>query len=195
MILIKSTSCYSKANLTHVEKSKRPLAVLALNIAREYHTFFSFNSWRSFVMLPLQWRHEEKERLKSPAVQLFTQRFIQAQIKETSKLGVPGRCEGNSPVTDKFPAQSASNAENVSIWWRHHGILLYHRLSENCAAHTGHLSVVSPNRCLWEQGSLQKIQRNCYIYTTPLFSLYFTFTRRCKYWDWVKSVAILQMRL
>ena len=27
---------------------------------------------------------------------------------------------GNSPVTGEFPAQRASNAENVSIWWRHH---------------------------------------------------------------------------
>ena len=26
---------------------------------------------------------------------------------------------GNSPVTSEFPAQMASNAENVSIWWRH----------------------------------------------------------------------------
>ena len=30
--------------------------------------------------------------------------------------------EGNSLVTDKFPAQRASNAENVSIWWCHHVI-------------------------------------------------------------------------
>ena len=29
----------------------------------------------------------------------------------------------NSPVTAEFPAQRASNAENVSIWWRHHGKL------------------------------------------------------------------------
>ena len=28
--------------------------------------------------------------------------------------------EGNSPVTDELHAQNASNAENVSIWWRHH---------------------------------------------------------------------------
>ena len=28
---------------------------------------------------------------------------------------------GNSPVTSEFPAQRASNAENGSIWWRHHG--------------------------------------------------------------------------
>ena len=27
---------------------------------------------------------------------------------------------GNSSVTGEFPAQMASNAENVSIWWRHH---------------------------------------------------------------------------
>ena len=29
-------------------------------------------------------------------------------------------CAGNSPVTGEFPAQMASIAENVSIWWRHH---------------------------------------------------------------------------
>ena len=39
-----------------------------------------------------------------------------------SKLRVTGLCVGNSPVTDEFPAQRASNAENVSIWWRHHVI-------------------------------------------------------------------------
>ena len=27
---------------------------------------------------------------------------------------------GNSPVTGEFPAQRASNTENVSIWWCHH---------------------------------------------------------------------------
>ena len=27
------------------------------------------------------------------------------------------------PVTGKFPAQTASNTENVSIWWRHHGFI------------------------------------------------------------------------
>ena len=28
-------------------------------------------------------------------------------------------------VTGEFPAQTASNAENVSIWWRHHAIFLH----------------------------------------------------------------------
>ena len=40
--------------------------------------------------------------------------------KKTPKLRVTGLCEGNPPVTDGFPSQRASNAENVSIWWRHH---------------------------------------------------------------------------
>ena len=38
--------------------------------------------------------------------------------KKTPKLRVTGLCEGNSPVTGEFPAQMASNAENVSISWR-----------------------------------------------------------------------------
>ena len=42
------------------------------------------------------------------------------QRKKTSKLRVTGLCAGNSSVTGEFPAQRASNAENVSIWWRHH---------------------------------------------------------------------------
>ena len=29
-------------------------------------------------------------------------------------------CAGNSPLTGEFPAQMASNAENVSIWWCHY---------------------------------------------------------------------------
>ena len=40
--------------------------------------------------------------------------------KKTSKLRVAGLCVGNLPGTGEFPAQMASNAENVSIWWRHH---------------------------------------------------------------------------
>ena len=40
--------------------------------------------------------------------------------KKTSKLRVTSLCAGNSPDTGEFPAQMASNTENVSIWWRHH---------------------------------------------------------------------------
>ena len=58
--------------------------------------------------------------LKSPASPLFTQPFSQPQIKENNKAPRYWPRAGNSPVTGEFPAQRASNAENVSIWWRHH---------------------------------------------------------------------------
>ena len=48
--------------------------------------------------------------------QISTQPFIQTQIKQQkSTLRVTGLCAGNSPVTGEFPAQMASNAENVPI--------------------------------------------------------------------------------
>ena len=60
-------------------------------------------------------------RLKSPASRLWP--YIRCRSKKMSKLRVTGLCVGNSPMTGEFPAQlSASNAENVSIWWRHHVI-------------------------------------------------------------------------
>ena len=40
--------------------------------------------------------------------------------EKTWKLCVTGLCAANSPATGEFPAQWASNAENGSIWWRHH---------------------------------------------------------------------------
>ena len=47
------------------------------------------------------------------------------RLKKTSKLRITGLCAGNSPVTGEFPAQMASNEENVPIWWRHHVIVPY----------------------------------------------------------------------
>ena len=48
---------------------------------------------------------------------------FRCRSKKTSKLRVTGLCAGNSPGTGEFPAQMASNVENVSIWWRQHAIL------------------------------------------------------------------------
>ena len=41
-------------------------------------------------------------------------------IKETSNSALLTLCEENSSVTGEFPSQRSSNAENVSILWRHH---------------------------------------------------------------------------
>ena len=47
-------------------------------------------------------------------------RLFRSRSKKTSKLRVTGLCVGNSPMIGEFPAQRDSNAESVSIWWRHH---------------------------------------------------------------------------
>ena len=51
---------------------------------------------------------------------VYSSFYSGADQRKTSKLRVTGLCAGNSPETGEFPAQRASNAENVSIWWRHH---------------------------------------------------------------------------
>ena len=45
--------------------------------------------------------------------------WFRRNSKKTSKLRVTGLSVGNSPVTGEFPARMTSDAENVSIWWRH----------------------------------------------------------------------------
>ena len=60
-------------------------------------------------------------RLKSPSSWLFTQPFIQAQIKENIKAPRHWPLCGVF-IGDRWilRTQRASNAESVSIWWRHH---------------------------------------------------------------------------
>ena len=71
--------------------------------------------------IPLQWRHDEHDSVSNhqPRDRLLN-RLFGRKSKKTSKLRVTVLCAGNSPGTGEFPAQRASNAENVSIWWRHH---------------------------------------------------------------------------
>ena len=59
-------------------------------------------------------------------------RLFRHRSKKTLKLRFTGLCAGNSLVTGEFPAQRASNAENVSIWWHHHDIMF--DLKSKCLA-------------------------------------------------------------
>ena len=70
----------------------------------------------------LRWRHNGCDSVSNHQPrECLLRRLITRTSKKTSKLRVTGLCAGNSPETGEFPAQMASNAENVSIWWRHHG--------------------------------------------------------------------------
>ena len=71
----------------------------------------------------LQSRDNERDGVSSQQpYDYLLKRLSGRRSKKTSKLGDTGLCASNSPVTAEFPAQMASNAENVSIWWRHHDI-------------------------------------------------------------------------
>ena len=65
-------------------------------------------------------------RLKSPASRLWTQPFIQAQIKENIIAPRHWPLCGESTGDRWIPAERASNTENVSMWWRHHVDTYYH---------------------------------------------------------------------
>ena len=71
-----------------------------------------------------QWRHNGRDGVSNHQPHhCLLNRFFRCRSKKTSKLHVTGLCAGNSPVTGEFPAQVASNAENVLICWRHHNLL------------------------------------------------------------------------
>ena len=78
--------------------------------------------WNSGLAIALQWRHNGRDSVSNHQPHhcllkcLFRRRW-----KKTSKPRITGLCVGKTPVTGEFPAKMASNAENVSSWWRHHG--------------------------------------------------------------------------
>ena len=73
------------------------------------------------IEITLRWRHNGRDSVSNHQPQdCLLNRLFRPRSKKISKLRVTGLCAGNSPVTGEFPAQRASNAENVSVWWRHH---------------------------------------------------------------------------
>ena len=97
---------------------------LILNISkyirpRVCHSISVYCQFSSVIHTPsLQWRYNGCDGVSNhqPHGCLLNCLF-RRRSKKTSKLHVTGLCAGNSPVTGEFPAQMASNAENVSIWW------------------------------------------------------------------------------
>ena len=69
----------------------------------------------------LLWRHNERGVVSNHRrFYCLFKRLFRRRSKKTSKLRITGLRDGNLPVTGGFPSQRASNAENVSIWWRYH---------------------------------------------------------------------------
>ena len=87
-----------------------------------HHNNLRCHRWRLSETLP--WRHNGRDSDSNHQPHdCLLNRVFRRRSKKTSKLRVTGLCAGNSPGTGEFPAQRASYAENVSIWWRHHKII------------------------------------------------------------------------
>ena len=93
-------------------------------IEQWFHTIQSDIS--TTIPMTLQWRHNGLNGVSNHQPRdCLLNRLFRRRSKKTSKLRVTGLCAGNSTVTGEFPAQMASNTENASIWWRHHGVYSY----------------------------------------------------------------------
>ena len=119
----------------------------------------------------LQLRHDECDGISTqqPHDCLLNSLF-RCRWKKTSKLRLTGLCVGNSPVTGEFSAQRASNVENVSIWWRHHVLMIFHiailpfeMLSHHeCVVYTFHCDILRDGCYFLSTQSL--IIRACYMF-------------------------------
>ena len=118
----KPLSVAMMANLpTHICVS-RPQCVKLMTLSLTSLLVYHVKNLTYIQSWPLKWRHNGRDGVSNhqPHSCLLNSRVIRRRSKKTSKLCVTGLCAGNSPVTGEFPAQMASNVENVSTWWRHH---------------------------------------------------------------------------
>ena len=107
--------CSIATSLRTLDKSRRIMTVTTLRATVSHICKYSFS------MLSLRWRHNGRDGVSNHQPHDFLlNRLFRRRSKKTSKLRVTGLCVGNSPGAGEFPAQMASNAENVSISWRHH---------------------------------------------------------------------------
>ena len=75
--------------------------------------------------IALRWRHNGRDCVSDHQTHdCLLNRLYRRRSRKTSKFRVIGLCVGNSPVTSEFLEQRAIKAENVSIWWHHHGLII-----------------------------------------------------------------------
>ena len=118
-VLKQNTSVKSRTPGTLRTRPKRQIYVQCVSpLSSLFYRDFALH-WRP------NWRHGVIKSNHQPHHCLFN-RLFRLRSRKTSKLRVTGLCAGNSPATGEFPAQMASNAENGSTWWRHHGCNYVH---------------------------------------------------------------------
>ena len=138
----------------------------------------------------LQWRHYGHDGVShhQPRHCLFN-RLYRRRSKKTSKLRVTGLCAGNSPVTGEFHAQRASNAENISIWWRH---LAYSR----CTRYLPEEPVMAPDKLVTQKSQAGWAGSGGWSWICEGKFLHHMFNSRtpfCREWGWVDASVIVDL--
>ena len=118
-----------------------------------------------YAFASLQWRHNGRDSVSNHQPHdcllncLFRRRW-----KKTSKLRVTGLFVGNSPLAREFPAQMASSAENVFIWWRHH--------DGTCnSAHTLQSLLQQMKQCMQQLGEIMLAVNNTWDVKCSIISM------------------------
>ena len=119
LVLVFLTKNLSKAyNTIHRELMLTQACFLCSMTEREH---IGDILWMVIPIYSLRWRDNGRNSVSNHQPHdCLLNRLFRRRSKKTSKLSVTGLCARNSPRTGEFPARMASNAENVSIWWRHH---------------------------------------------------------------------------
>ena len=102
----------------------------------------------------LSYSHDEHDGLSNHwHLNCLLNRLFRCRSKKT-KFCVTGLCEGNPPVTGGFPSQKASDAENIYIWWRHHG-----NYADGAEPVAGMMLITNLNSCV--NNFVMEVTRDC----------------------------------
>ena len=122
--------CYNCTDITSlVSNVSQLLKVASFRKSTATHLAYSFEDEKACSVgffnqiMALHWRHNELDSVPNHQPHhCLLSRLFGRRSKKTSKLRVTGLCV-EFTGTGEFPAQMASYAENVSIWWLHHGMM------------------------------------------------------------------------
>ena len=146
--------------------------------------------------MTLQWRHSGRDGVSNHQLHdCLINRLFRRRSKKSSKLRATCLCAGNSPVPGEFPAQMASHAENVSIWWRHHdhdmkthsGLYVFFVVSQNKLLNKQLSCVIDALTLMWRlsTGYIKKMPP-CY----PCFNLLILWIYR----EWFRLIYEIEYR-
>ena len=125
-----------------------------------------------------QWRYNEYHGVSNH--QCLLNRLFRCTSKKTSKAQRCCPLWGDPPVTVGFPSKRASNAENVSIWWRHQVGLV-------CTAITVVISTLNVSVTCWI--ILQNVN-TCLHYVSLILKAYIQTRQNLVRWSYAVDVRI-----